>query len=134
MSIIRNIMYAFDRLAIDYPALLKRQHVENSLIRQFFDKDGQLVQVESPLDYLITDEKPVKPYANSEAVLKTKDMKLPDLNPMNSLSNLFDGHIYKHENSFPTEDKIPTGLKYMGDLYVQLPFVRSYLLNRIDIV
>ena len=75
-------------------------------------KDGQLVQVESPLDYLITDEKPVKPYANSETVLKTKDMKLPDLKPMNSLSNLFDSHVYKHENSFPTEDNITTGLKY----------------------
>jgi len=107
MSIIRNIMYAFDRLAIDYPALIKRQHVENSLIRQFFDKDGQLVQVESSLDYLITDEKPVKPYANSETVLKTKDMNLPDLKPMNSLSNLFDSHVYRHENSFPTEDNIP---------------------------
>ena len=117
MSIIRNIMYTFDRLAIDYPALIKRQHVENSLIRQFFDKDGQLVQVESSLDYLITDEKPVKPYANSEAVLKTKDIQLPDLNPMNSLSNLFDSHVYRHENSFPTEDNIPIGLKYWRPLW-----------------
>ena len=118
MSIIRNIMYTFDRLAIDYPALIKRQHVENSLIRQFFDKDGQLVQVESSLDYLITDEKPVKPYANSEAVLKTKDIQLPDLNPMNSLSNLFDSHVYRHENSFPTEDNIPTGLKFSTLLFL----------------
>ena len=48
-------MYAFDRLAIDYPALIKRQLVENSLIGHFFDKDWQLVQVESSLDYLISD-------------------------------------------------------------------------------
>ena len=109
-------MYAFDRLAIDYPALIKRQHVENGLIRQFFDKDGQLVQVESSLDYLITDEKPVKPYANSETVMKTKDIQLPDLKPMNSLSNLFDSNVYRHENSFPTEDTIPTGLKYWRPL------------------
>ena len=103
LGTIRSIMYAFDRLATDYPALMKRQHIENGLIRQFFTKDDHYVQVESPLDYLITDEKPVEPYAKPDTVLKTKDMPLPDLNPLNSLSYLFDSHIYKDVNSFPIE-------------------------------
>ena len=94
-------MYTFDRLAVEYPALIKRQHIENGLIRQFFDKDGHNVQVVHPLDYLITDEKPVKPYANSETVSKTKMIPLPDLGPVTSLSQLFDNHVYKDDNSFP---------------------------------
>ena len=64
-------MYTFDRLAVEYPALMKRQHVENCLMRQFFEKDGHNVQVQHPSEYLITDEKPVRPYASSEIVTNT---------------------------------------------------------------
>lgn len=110
LGTIRSIMYAFDRLATDYPALMKRQHIEKSLIRQYFTKDDHYVQVEGTLDYLVTDEKPVEPYAKPDTVLKTKDMPLPDLNPLNSLSYLFDSHIYKDVNSFPVESNICSSL------------------------
>jgi len=104
LNTIRNIMYTFDRLAVEYPALMKRQHIENSLMRQLFEKDGHNVQVQHPLEYLITDEKPVRPYANSETITNTKMIPLPDLGPVTSLSQLFDTHIYKKDNSFPLSE------------------------------
>lgn len=98
--------HSFDFLAIEYPSLLNRQHFENVLLRQFFERDGHKVRVASPLFYLVTDEKPLQPYAPKEAVDSTTSLELPDLSPLNSLSYLFDNHIYRDMNNFPVKDTI----------------------------
>lgn len=96
------MFYACDNLAVDYPELLGRQHIEDSLLRQFFHKDDQYVQIKSPLAYMVTDKKPLKPYADKETVLQTKGQNLPDLTPLNSLSYFFEDHIYlRDSNAFP---------------------------------
>ena len=100
---IRGLMYAFDRLAIDYRDLLNRQHIEEAALRQFFRKDGALIQITTPVPYQITDESPLEPYGEALAVKETKNASLPDLSPLNCLAYLYDKNIYVNSNSFSIE-------------------------------
>lgn len=97
---ILGMMNTMDSLALDLPELLERQHLQKVLLRQSFEKMDELVQIQSPLSHVVTAKSPVKPYADKKAVEETKDLALPDLQPLNSLSYLFDQNIYKDDNSF----------------------------------
>jgi len=71
---------------------------------QFIQREGFLVQLNSPLEYIVTSPTPVKPYASQEAVNETKKIALPDLGPLNCLSYFFENNVYREENSFALSD------------------------------
>lgn len=100
LSLVRGMMYTFDRLAVDVRDLLKRQHIEQALLRQYFNKDGFLVQINCQVPYMVTDETSLKPYAIVEDVEKTKSISLPDIKPLTSLSYFFDSNTYNDTDSF----------------------------------
>ena len=103
---LREVYHGLDMLSVEYSYLTERQHHENYILRQFFEKDEDLVKVHSPIAYMVTADKSLEPYANSSEIQSTKSKELPDLGPLNSLSYFFEKNIYLHENNFPYKENV----------------------------
>ncbi len=74
-------------------------HMEHTLIRQFFERHGKLVRIFLPIQNLLTASKPIKPFdVDSEHI---KDLRAPDLAPMNSLIKMDPINVYRQVNNFP---------------------------------
>jgi hypothetical protein len=104
MAVIRGIYRCFDTLSMEFPSLINRMHVEDSMLRQFFEREDQCIRTYSPLAYLVTDENPLQPYADKEAVEATTRQQLPDLAPLNAFSYFFEDHVYRQMNNFPIKE------------------------------
>ena len=106
LNILRNLYQGIDMVSTEYPHLLNRQHHEDYTLRQFFEKDGHLVKIHSPLTYMVTANENLEPYANSSDVESTKSQILPNLEPLNCLSYFFENHVYQKENNFPFKENV----------------------------
>jgi len=106
LNMLREVYHGLDMLSVEYSYLTERQHHENYILRQFFEKDEDLVKVHSPIAYMVTADKSLEPYAKSSEIQSTKSKELPDLGPLNSLSYFFEKNIYLHENNFPYKENV----------------------------
>ncbi len=91
------------------PNLLFRLHLESNLLRQFIEKDNRLLRFFVPLPYVVTDTKPLEPYADAQATL---DVALPDISPMNPFVCLWPKQVYNPQQNFPI--KVPFSTKYFS--------------------
>ncbi len=98
---IKGMFNVFDGLSSDVPSLLRRVHLDSTMLRQFFERNRKLVRVYSPMDFLVADEEPLEPYADENQVDKTAILEVPDLHPLNCFSYLFEEHVYRLNNNFP---------------------------------
>ena len=88
-------------LSSAYPSLLGRLHLENNIVRQFLERGDKLVRFYVPLAQILTDSKPLEPYANKDVVESTRNIQLPDIAPMHPLVTLWPCHIYNDQSNFP---------------------------------
>ena len=88
-------------LTSKYPSLLHRLHLENNIIRQFFERGDKLIRFYLPLAQILTDKKPLKPYADSQVVQSTENIQLPDIFPFDPLVALWPRNVYNDASNFP---------------------------------
>ena len=88
-------------LSSKYPSVLKRLHLEDNVIRQFLERGDKLVCFYVPLAQMLTDRKPLMPYASNDVVQSTESMPLPDIAPMHPLVTLWPKYIYNDQSGFP---------------------------------
>jgi hypothetical protein len=70
-------------------------------VRQFLERGNKLVRFYLPLAQILTDKKPLNPYANKDTVDSTENINLPDIYPMDPLVTLWPVNVYNDESNFP---------------------------------
>jgi len=98
MNFVRGILGIFDFSSEINESLIKRHHLENIVMRQFIEKDGQLVRFLLNLPFVVTDSKPLEPFGDPKS---TFDIDIPDLSPMNPLVGLWPKNVYNSQSTFP---------------------------------
>ena len=83
------------------PALLNRLHLENNIVRQFLERGEKLVRFYLPLAQILTDTRPLAPYANVDVVKSTVEIDVPDIFPMDPLAALWPTNVYNEQSNFP---------------------------------
>jgi hypothetical protein len=101
MNLIRGMVRVCDLHVSDHASLLDRTHLENSVLRQFIEREGSLVRFYMPVPFIVTDPKPLPSFASKQEIEATKDVKLPNLYPLSVLNAIWPRHVYRHENNFP---------------------------------
>ena len=102
MNLMRGMLRCCDmKLSSKYPSLLQRLHLENNVIRQFLQRGDTLLRFYVPLAQILTDRKPLIPYANNDVVKSTENIQLPDISPMHPLVTLWPKYIYNDRSDFP---------------------------------
>ncbi|KAJ4435100.1 hypothetical protein ANN_23675, partial [Periplaneta americana] len=82
-------------------AISSRALVQDAVVFVPFEKDGDLIQMELTVDFMLCGATPLKPYADAAEVQKTQDIELPDLYPIKHTITLETEHIYEIKNVFP---------------------------------
>lgn len=131
LSIVRGLFRCCDLLSNKYPHLLHRLHQEESVLRQFLEKDNKLLRIHAPMAYLTTDTKPVTAYADQQTVDSTFEMDLPDLTPLNSLTHFSDDNVYRFENNFPIKESVKTS-GCPSHIHTCVELNNSHIPNRIE--
>jgi len=98
LSLIHGLLGVCDQMPDNQLSLLYRLHLENNLVRQFVEKDGQLVRFSVPISYIVTDTKPLEPLCNSAV---TEDISLPDISPLNAFVGFEQSNVYNPQQNFP---------------------------------
>lgn len=98
MNLIRSLLAICDQSSDRQMSLLYRLHLENNMLRQFIEKDGELVRFYLPLAYIVTDTTPLEPFCDAAV---TNDVTLPDISPMNPFVCLWKKNVYNAEQNFP---------------------------------
>jgi len=102
MNLTRGMLRCVDSSkSAEHPSLLNRIHLENNEIRQFLERGDKLIRFYLPLAQILTDKKPLKPYANKDSVKSTEDIDLPDIYPMHPLVTLWPTNVYNDQSNFP---------------------------------
>ena len=104
MSLLHGLLGVCDQLPDHQLSLLNRLHLEDNLLRQLVEKDGQLVRFSVPMSYIVTDTKPLKPLCDAGV---TQDVALPDLSPLNPFVGFQLNHVYNPEQNFPIKVFLP---------------------------
>lgn len=102
MNLMRGMLRCCDLSQLSTcPSLIKRMHLEDNVVRQFVERGDKLVRFYLPLAQIITDTKPLKPYADKELVKSTKNIEIPDIYPMHPLASIWPTHVYNDQPNFP---------------------------------
>lgn len=113
----RGILGVYDLSSGSNYSLLQRHHLENTVMRQFIEKDGNLLRFNINVPIVVTDSKPLQPYGDPNA---TKEITIPNLYPMNPLVGLWPKNVYNPESAFP--------VKVCGNNFISLSnFTRCFL-------
>jgi len=107
MNLTRGMLRCVDSSkSAEHPSLLNRIHLENNEIRQFLERGDKLIRFYLPLAQILTDAKPLKPYANKDSVKSTEDIDLPDIYPMHPLVTLWPTNVYNDQSNFPLKIRV----------------------------
>merc|ERR1712150_190799 len=110
MNLIRGMLRCCDssKSAIN-PSLLHRLHLEDNIVRQFLERGDKLIRFYLPLAQILTDEQPLKAYADAESVKSTNDINVPDIYPMHPIVTLWPTHVYNNQSNFPLKISTSSG-------------------------
>lgn len=109
MNLMRGMLRCCDSLAppSKSQSVLGRLHLEANMLRVFFERGSKLVRFFVPLAQMITDRKPLPPYASREVVESTRGIQVPDITPFDPLVSLWPTHVYNDEPHFPLKVPYP---------------------------
>ena len=94
-NLIRGLFRLCDFYSSENAELLEKSQMEDLLLRQFVEREGQLVRLLTPMGYLVTGAKPLAPFATPEEVEATKSESLVDISPVGPLVNTEPHHVYR---------------------------------------
>ncbi|KAJ9576804.1 hypothetical protein L9F63_006578, partial [Diploptera punctata] len=80
--------------------------VQDEMVSVPFEKDGDLIQFELTVDFMINSAKALPAYAYPQMVEITKDIELPDISPLNCTITLTKENIYEIRDIFPIDKRI----------------------------
>lgn len=75
--------------------------VQDEIVCVPFEKDGDLIQLELTVNFLLNSVKPLPAYASHEVVQTTQDIELPNLYPVKHTVTLEKENIYEIRDIFP---------------------------------
>lgn len=81
-------------------AVSSRALVQDETVFVPLEKDGDLIQFELTVNFLLNSGIPLPIYANAEEVERTKVIPLPDLYPIKHTVTLERENIYQTKNNF----------------------------------
>ncbi|PSN36555.1 hypothetical protein C0J52_09120 [Blattella germanica] len=84
-----------------------RSLLQNERVCFPFEKDGDLIQLDLTVNFLLNLSKPLPSYASVEEVESTKDIPLPDLYPIKHTVTLTKENIYEIQNIFSFPKRCP---------------------------
>jgi hypothetical protein len=96
----RGILGIYDFSTSNTQSLLQRHHLENTVMRQFIEKDGNLLRFNVDVPIVVTDLKPLEPYGDPNATI---EKTIPNLHPMNPLVGLWPKNVYNPHSVFPVK-------------------------------
>ncbi|KAJ9578110.1 hypothetical protein L9F63_025029, partial [Diploptera punctata] len=79
--------------------------VQDEMVSVPFEKDGDLIQFELTVDFMINSAKALPAYAYPQMVEITKDIELPDISPLNCTITLTKENIYEIRDIFPIDKR-----------------------------
>ncbi|XP_021942029.1 39S ribosomal protein L37, mitochondrial isoform X2 [Zootermopsis nevadensis] len=82
-------------------AVLGRAVVQDETVFVPFEKDGDLIQLELTVNFMLNSAAPLPLYADADEVQGTQDIPLPDLYPIKHTITLEKENIYQIRNVFP---------------------------------
>lgn len=82
-------------------AVSRRALVQDETVFVPLEKDGDLIQLELTVNFLLNSATPLPIYANADEVQGTQDIPLPDLYPIKHTVTLERENIYQTKNIFP---------------------------------
>jgi hypothetical protein len=74
--------------------------VQDETIIVPLEKDGDLIQLELTVNFLLNSATPLPVYADADVVQRTQDIPLPDLYPIKHTVTLEKENIYETKNIF----------------------------------
>lgn len=81
-------------------AVLGRAVVQDETVFVPFEKDGDLIQLELTVNFMLNSAAPLPLYADADEVQGTQDIPLPDLYPIKHTITLEKENIYQIRNVF----------------------------------
>jgi hypothetical protein len=81
-------------------AVSSRALVQDETIIVPLEKDGDLMQLELTVNFLLNSTTPLPVYADADEVQRTQDIPLPDLYPIKHTVTLEKENIYQTKNIF----------------------------------
>eukprot|EP00095_Tigriopus_kingsejongensis_P011864 maker-scaffold180_size281610-snap-gene-0.40 protein:Tk11864 transcript:maker-scaffold180_size281610-snap-gene-0.40-mRNA-1 annotation:"39s ribosomal protein mitochondrial" len=103
-NLTRGLLRYCDALSVDYPELLDRAVLEDNGLNQFFSRLDRRVLFKLSIPILITDPRPLAPFLDSAEVEATRELAVPDLDPLNCFASMWPNHVYRDANTFPVVD------------------------------
>ena len=97
MSLVRGLFRYLDQMSLDqkFESLSSRYHLEEALVRQFYETQGELVRLSLSVPFAVTDSKPLPAFASPEEVERTRGIDLPDMSVMGPLAHLWPRNVYR---------------------------------------